>query len=169
MLRSQEFDVICVTETWFHSAVPNNIILDGCPYSVFRTDRPAASGSSRGGGVCILTSNWITKAVFKPVPPAYSNLELCVVDLLFPSSRLRLFVCYRPPSSISNEPSVKYMRDLCGCIHDLYPVNSVVITCGDFNLPNIDWSVTNCSRCNEVTCSDVFLEFFSYAWFTAIC
>jgi hypothetical protein len=56
ILRSYDFDVICVTETWLHAAVPNSIILDGRSCSVYRIDRPAASGCSEGG-VCIVTSN----------------------------------------------------------------------------------------------------------------
>jgi hypothetical protein len=51
------------------------------------------------------------------------------------------------------------MRDLCDCISDIYPVNSTVIICGDFNLPNIDWSVDNCLKCCDVTCSGLFLDF----------
>lgn len=46
LLRSREFDSTCVaTETWFHSAISNGIILDSCAY---RTDSSVARG---GGGV----------------------------------------------------------------------------------------------------------------------
>jgi hypothetical protein len=90
----------------------------------------------------------------------YSHLELCSIDILSRSSRVRLFVCYRPPSPDSDQTSVRYMRDLCDCINGLYPVNSNSIICGDFNLPNIDWSADNCSKCSDETCSGIFLDFF---------
>jgi hypothetical protein len=156
MLHSQEFDVICVTETWLHDAISNSIILDGSAYSMFRTDRTVANG----GGVCILANNRTTKVSPIPVPSRYSHLELCVVDLLSRCSRLRLFVFYRPPSCDSDHIAVDYMRELCACISELYPDNSTVILCGDLNLPNIDWSSENCSKSNNSTCSGVFLEFF---------
>ena len=38
-----------------------------------------------------------------------------------------------------------------------------VIICGDLNLPNIDWSTGNCLKCNNCTCSGVFLSFYNLA------
>jgi hypothetical protein len=108
--------------------------------------------------VCILTNNCTTKAVRIFIPPAYSHLELCVVDLLSHHDKLRLFVCYRPPSGNSYEPAVHYVRDLCDCIDSLYPSNSAVILCGDFNFPNVNWLVNNSLHCSDLTCSGIFLE-----------
>jgi hypothetical protein len=93
LLHSYKYDVLCITETWLHAAAANSIILAGSSYSVFRADR---SASCCGGGVCILTNNCTTKVVRVFLPPAYSHLELCVVDLLSRYNKLRLFVCYRP-------------------------------------------------------------------------
>jgi hypothetical protein len=108
--------------------------------------------------VCILTNNCTTKAVRIFIPPAYSHLESCVVDLLSHHDKLRLFVCYRPPSGNSYEPAVHYVRDLCDCIDSLYPSNSAVILCGDFNFPNVNWLVNNSLHCSDLTCSGIFLE-----------
>jgi exonuclease III len=167
-LRSQEFDVLCVTETWLHESVLNSIILDGSPYSLFRSDRQTGHG---GGGVCIFTNNNTTKVICIPVASKFSSLQLCVVDYsgqfssvcvvdLPRGTRLRLFVCYRPPSGDSDPVAVQYLCNMRDCLGGLFPANSSVIICGDFNLPNIDWSVDNCSKCNAATCSGIFLEFF---------
>ena len=110
--------------------------------------------------MCVLSNNCTTKVVPIQVPSKYSHLELCVVDILSRSTRTRLFVCYRPPSPDSDQAAVQYIRALCDCINGLYPDNSTVIICGDFNLPCIDWSIDNCSKCRDTTCSGVFLEFF---------
>jgi exonuclease III len=132
LLRSQEFDVLCVTETWLHESVLNSTILDGSPYSLFRSDRQTGHG---GGGVCIFTNNNTTKVISISVPPKFSSLELCVVDLVSHGTRLRLFVCYRPPSADSDPAAVQYMCSMRDCLGDLFPANSSVIICGDFNLP----------------------------------
>ena len=34
----------------------------------------------------------------------------------------------------------------------MYPTNSTVLICGDFNLPNINWSIDNCLKCCDTTC-----------------
>jgi hypothetical protein len=148
--------VLCITETWLHADTTNSIILNGSTYSIFRTDR---STSRCGGGVCILSNNRSTKVSRVSLPTKYSHLELCVVDIVS-RNKIRVFVCYRPPSGDCYQPAVQYVRDLCDCISSLYPANSAVILCGDFNFPNIDWSVNNCLRCSNSTCSGLFLEFF---------
>jgi exonuclease III len=142
LLRSQEFDVLCVTETWLHESVLNSTILDGSPYSLFRSDRQTGHG---GGGVCIFTNNNTTKVICIPVPSKFSSLELCVVDLCHVAPGCALFVCYRPPSADSDLAAVQYLCNMRDCLGDLFPANSSVIIFGDFNLPNIDWSVDNCS------------------------
>ena len=43
--------MVCVTESWLKSRIPDSCIADTSIYSVWRSDRPERSG----GGACIVT------------------------------------------------------------------------------------------------------------------
>lgn len=112
LLHLSSFDIICITETWLNDTVPDNIIIDSSSYSVFRSDRKM----SRGGGVMVLTKNNLTVTSVK-VPSNFDHLELCVVDVILSDSiNVRLFTCYRPPSSNRDPNSLVYITELCNCI-----------------------------------------------------
>jgi hypothetical protein len=77
------------------------------------------------------------------LPSKYSHVELCTLDILLNEMKLRLFVCYRPPSSNSDPDALQYVKDLCACLDSLFPVNHPVLICSDLNLHNIDWTIDN--------------------------
>jgi hypothetical protein len=157
LLRNDKPDVLCITESWLQPCTPNSLVVDNCHYTLFRTDRLAGYG-----GVCILTNDNCIKATLVQLPSNFSHLELCTIDILLTDAnvKLRLFVCYRPPSSNYDVCALQYVTDLCDCIDKLFPVNSPALICGDFNLPMIDWSLDNCSLCSDSTCSGIFLDFY---------
>jgi hypothetical protein len=157
LLSTYKYDVLCITESWLSPLTTNDVILGGCSYTLFRTDRTAPH---RGGGVCVLINNSSAKAVAIPIPSIFADLELCVIDIISTSSKFRLFVCYRPPSSDTDLAAVRYISDLCNCVNRLYPLNGTVIICGDFNFPSIDWSADSSLLTSNVTCTGIFLEFY---------
>lgn len=69
------------------------------------------------------------------VPLAYQYLEILCVDVYFSKHKQRYIVVYRPPNV-----NLDYTRDLFLCLNALCETNSACCVCGDFNLPNIDWS-----------------------------
>jgi hypothetical protein len=151
-------DILCVTETWFKSTcIDSSICRPG--YSVFRKDRP---NNREGGGVCIFTNNESVTSSLVTIPVSFSSLELVVVDVFFvsPVSKFRLFLSYRPPcrSECSIE-STLYTTLLCQCIQSLYPTNSTVLLCGDFNFPSIKWNNNLNILTNTDTSSGIFLDF----------
>lgn len=154
-------DIVCITETWLHSSTPNCVIVGDTNFSIYRKDRPV---NHEGGGVCILINNASVQAVPIDLPTKYYALELVAVDIINQESHtpsFRLFVAYRPPSCSETDPSsLYYISQLCGCIESLYPLNSTVVLCGDFNFPRINWSNNNNVLTNEHTCSGVFIKFF---------
>src|SRR5664279_1186653 len=156
LLSSDKPDVVCITETWLHSGINNSILTGDIAYSVFRSDRSV----SHHGGVCVLTNNNTVRAVSVVLPPRFSHVELCALDIICNSTTTRLFNCYRPPSSNRDPDGVKCISDMCNCIDDLYSNNSTVIICGDFNLPDINWSVDNCIKQADFCCSGIFLNMF---------
>ena len=154
LLHSEQFDILCITESWLHVSVDDSIILNGNNYSLYRADRFV---SQRGGGVCVLLNNRRVKGIAVPLPSMFSHLELCVIDLLG-DVKIRLFVCYRPPSNNTEAEAVQYVTELCACVDSLMPSNGSIILCGDLNFPSIDWSVVNIRDCNRNTCTGIFLE-----------
>jgi hypothetical protein len=58
-------NILCFTETWLNDDT-GNIELAG--FSVFRQDRTATSGKTRGGGVCLFANNcWCAMSNIKEV------------------------------------------------------------------------------------------------------
>ena len=56
LIQERDIDVICVSETWLHSHIPDDLI--AIPnYKLFRND------GGRGGGVCIYVRNTLNTHV----------------------------------------------------------------------------------------------------------
>jgi hypothetical protein len=111
---------------WLHPSTADNVLLQGTNYSIFRADR------SFSHYVCILINNYGVKATDLPVPPEFSHLKLRGIDL-YGVDKIRLFVCYRPPSHNTYPIVSQYLNDLYPCITGLVQSNGSVILCGDFN------------------------------------
>ena len=157
MLHSSQFDVICVSETWLNDSIPDHLLTDSSSYSVFRCDR----SGSRGGGTMILTKSNLTVSRVV-LPHNYVHLELCVVDIALTkisNGTVRLFSCYRPPSSNRDPVAIAYLTELCNCIELLLPQCGSAIITGDFNLPDIVWSPSSAIRCCSYACPGIFLNF----------
>ena len=68
---------------------------------------------------------------------ATSNLEAVSIERTLPNHEKRLLVCcYRPPAS-------KDMSDLKSLADYLFPSQDKIVIAGNFNLPNISWTVSN--------------------------
>ena len=158
-----DVDLALICETWLNGTLPDQLLTNCYNFSVFRCDRPLGTG----GGVCILSNNATVKAVHVPLPPAYTDIELCVIDILNNMAcPVRLFVAYRPPSGNREPNAVQYCANLCNCINDLFPSKGSVVLCGDLNFPEINWNCDNCIHCNDFTCSGLFLSLFYYRGFS---
>lgn len=167
---SHNLDIVCITETWLNSSISNSVIVSDTNFSIYRKDRV---GNREGGGVCILTNN--ASVLVNPVnlPVKYLSLELIVVDIVSREPQhkgFRLFVAYRPPCNSDSDPnSVSYTTLLCECIESLYPINSTIVLCGDFNFPRINWSSNNNVFTNANSCSGVFINFFLQTCINTVC
>jgi len=157
-LNDNNPDILCITETWLNSSLPDSVVLSDSNFSLFRKDR---SNGREGGGVCILTNNATVKAVPVHVPTKFESLELVVIDIVDTAACFRLFVVYRPPSSSDYDPeSLSYVSLLCECIDSLIPLNSTFVICGDFNFPKITWSNDHNILTNVNSCSGTFLNLY---------
>ena len=103
--------------------------------------------------------NDIFTAVSVEVPDRFSHLEIVATDIVNTACKLRIFTCYRPPSGDADPAAMQYIKDMCDCLDSLYPVNSTVVVCGDFNLPSIAWSNIDITVLSKNSCSGIFLNF----------
>ena len=55
---------------------------------------------------------------------------------------------------------MSYTTLLCECINSLYPINSTIVLCGDFNFPRINWFNSNTVLTNVNSCSGIIINFF---------
>ena len=140
--------------------MPNNLLTDNLKYSVHRKDR--TDGGMRGGGVCVLCNDATVISIPVEVPAEMRHLDLCITDLYLSHSShspIRLFNCYRPPSSNRDPNALQYITDLCNCIERCLISRGSVIITGDLNFPNINWDSANLiQQCCTQSCSGVFLD-----------
>ena len=125
----EQYDIICVCETWLNDLILDNEILPG--YTIHRKDR---HDNARGGGVLIAVKNEIRSSRRTSYEGAQS--ELITIEL-YPAncSKFILGVFYRPPNS--DEDILTELRASL----DRLDESCQLVLVGDFNLPNIDWSL----------------------------
>lgn len=118
-------DCIAITETWFSSALPDEI-LSIPSYSLFRADRCGRSG----GGVCLYIHD--SQKLEQPIQLIVSGIE--TLTICFPQCRIILLLLYIPPKLSSSQHRV--IQDEVDQHLDMLLVGSPgfrVIICGDFN------------------------------------
>jgi len=142
-----QYDIICVTETWMQDNImlSNELNAKG-KYSVFTCNR-SSKKKKKGGGVAILTLNPIKAAeVYTQTQFGY---ELIIIDIIKKGSpNLRLILIYFPPNLTknANEQLIKTLRKF-------YTLNTLI--CGDLNKPKINWNTLSSS----LTMDEIFLDF----------
>ena len=146
-LQCHEYDLVPVTETCLDSTVCGGEIFPSS-YQVIRKDR-----SRNGGGILLACSDHLdVKRCFE----YETECEVLWCEVVIPDPLARIFVgafC-RPPSTDLN-----YMQELETSLSLIEgnENNLTGILLGDFNLPNIDWSVSSPSA----LCSDSVSTYFS--------
>lgn len=140
-IYSLEPSIIAVSETWLSSYHLDGEILPS-RYSIFRKDR-----NSRGGGVLLAVEQTLAVSPL-PSPP---DLEVSTIKLNFPKPVV-VCVVYLPP--LSNNSTFTH---LLSYLHQLFSSNESVFVVGDFNCPDIDWSIINgASPSSSALCDLVF-------------
>ena len=156
LLLASDFDLIFVTETRLHSAITDSLLLSNSSYTLIRKDRP-----DKFGGVAILVKHGL-KTVCIDLTSCFQQLECITFDVLFPSQQYRFICIYNPPS-LAND--IAPTSCLCSFLDNYCNSKMPVVMVGDFNYPNIDWSVpVNTGS----MCSSLFLTSILQSWLTQL-
>ena len=125
-----DLDIIAVTETWLKPHILDCEILPGLDFSIHRRDRK----DKTGGGVMLAVKNSIQTLRRKDLE---GDAEIVLCELR-PEARRKILavVFYRPPNS-----NLDHLKELKKSLRHASQFNfDQIIICGDFNLPDIDWS-----------------------------
>ena len=127
-------------ETCLNNDFADSFLVIGCSYSLVRNDHL----NSRGGGVCLFYDKSVV-CTSVLLPDKYGHIELLYVDVSIGCVMQRFILCYNPPNF-----TLMLLFELCECLELLCNVDYVCTIIGDFNMPNIVWTVlsiqsTNCS------------------------
>ena len=137
-ITSNNFDLVCLSETFLDSTIPNddvNIQING--YSLLRADHP---NNIKRGGVCIY---------FKESLPLIrrndlTNIKDCIVTEINVNNEKCFFTClYRSPSQ-SHDELERFCANfdlLLSNINDLHPTCSIVL--GDCNAKCSKWCASD--------------------------
>src|SRR5207245_3308837 len=131
VLYDDNFDIVCVAESWLNSNITNGILDPRGLFNIYRAER---SIDQRGGGVCIFVKrNLNSAAIDFSVDENYGNVVIVQI-ILSPCCIISILCCYIVPDCPNNF-FIQLFTDLSNISSQL----SSFVMVGDFNLPNIDW------------------------------
>jgi len=131
LLNDEQLDIVCITETWLKSTIPDSLLLPSNDYTIFRKDRVG----SLGGGVCVITNNTTVKAVQVDIPDIFVDLDIVCIDVVGTLVPARLILGYRPPATDTASEAVSYTKHFINCLSYLSKADASVAIVGDFNFP----------------------------------
>ena len=131
VIYSNEYHIICVTETWLDSNILDGLLDLNNKFKIFRRDRAA---ERKGDGVCILVN--------KSIDACNIDFSTCVADVkaeivvarITIEDVILIIVCVYIAPNLSNLKFSCYV-DILSALCSSY--TSLVV--GDFNQPNINW------------------------------
>ena len=128
-ILANKFDVVAITETFLDNSV-HDIHITPPGYTVFRKDR-----SRHDGGVFL----FLRKALNGSLRPDLDNdCKILWVSIPTKSSSLLFGIFYRWSSA-----PLSTLEALRSSVCSAVSPNQSIVLCGDFNLPDIDWSTTS--------------------------
>ena len=126
-------DIVAITETWLSSNDPNSLFLCKNTHNIFRFDRDGPHG-----GVALLVSNKFKCAEVKF--DKIKNLEYVCVRIISNGHTCYAAVCYKP--SVDDVHLFADVECLLTCLDE---TSCPYLFMGDFNLPDVDWTIPMCN------------------------
>ncbi|BHF78900.1 hypothetical protein SprV_0602201700 [Sparganum proliferum] len=128
-------DVICVTESWTHSLIPDSALLID-DFDFYRQDRK----TRRVGGCLLYLKSYLKHSPYYLDVSSFTG-NFCFAPVILSLQRKTIIGCiYNPPNSLASDDS-----QLCEIFKFVSEAAfDVKIITGDFNLPEIDWVSNSC-------------------------
>jgi len=131
-ISSYNLHVLCVSETWLDSTVPNSVIAP-TGYSVFRHDC-----LTRGGGVAVFSRNDVSVENVA-IPQCFEDIKVVCIDIKIKGSIYKIIGYYRP--SGFSTADYEYIQNSIRCFQHLCSTHHTVVIMDDFNMPLVDWDL----------------------------
>ena len=160
-LRSKDYDLVMITETWLKAEHLSPTILNSSEHIMFRCDRTR----STGGGAAIIVKKHLASRIQHLSIEEHRDFELVAVDYYHDRKSFTRFACvYNPPTipAIPKSPGVynppissvnpSRLTVLVKPLSKLIPKNSSnskIFIFGDFNFSDVDWSNLNSQSNNS--------------------
>ncbi|MEM7106546.1 MAG: reverse transcriptase family protein [Bacteroidota bacterium] len=139
--------LICITETWLESTLPDSILRCDDRYKIFREDR-----NEFGGGVAILVRKDISCCRVESA--LFSNLEMVVVKIRCFPSDIMLSCIYRPHAT-----DVHLIKPIFNALDYVSRLGLPMLVAGDFNAPDINWQIPSApTHLNQDEFLQTFIE-----------
>lgn len=161
LLFSLKPDIILGTESWLSAEIHNSEVFPN-NYQVFRKDRLISDsdatdyteGDRNWGGVFIAIKAGIA---CEDLPSLNVNCEITWCKIILSNKKSLLLSCfYRPPKS--NLAYMELFQESLQKAVSLFP-KALVLTGGDFNLPDIDWELCRHIPCGQyAACNKLLLD-----------
>ena len=140
-----QFDFICVSETWLNDKVVDGEILPST-FTMHRRDR-VSDEHERGGGVLLACRSDIHSIRRKDLES--DDYEILVCEIRPDGGeKFAMIVCYNPPDGTDRMGFVFALRNVLELCDQNF--NHLCVL-GDFNFPNIDWDTVSCNSDNAET------------------
>ncbi|XP_055522520.1 uncharacterized protein LOC129716712 [Wyeomyia smithii] len=137
--RDCNLDIIILTETGLDDRINSNQLF-GSSFNVFRCDRSSQnSNKSSFGGVLIAVAHCHASSLIETVNG--NCLEQVCVSTTIRGTKLLLCGVYIPPDRSHKVDVIEKHIASVGELYDKRGDNSIVLICGDFNQPRLEWTV----------------------------
>lgn len=152
-LLSSGADIVCITETWLNSDfLSTEYVLDG--YQCFRRDRNFAMSNTRQGGGCLVAvKNGITVERLPHFETNNARMEDIWIKVKLVDSS-SLYVCTTYISTTNNIDAYVSHCDSIVNIVSGADVSAKFLILGDYNLPMIQWSMSDDGLVPSITNND---------------
>lgn len=131
------YDIVLLTETWLTSGIQSEELFDNS-FNVYRCDRSTSNSHKKGGGGVLIAVKSTYDSELIDFPDS-SSIEALAVRVCVNGKKLIIYCAYIPPCS-NVEIYAKHLS-ACESLSEFAGLNDILVVTGDFNLPQIGWSI----------------------------
>ncbi len=138
----RDCNILCLTETWLTTSVPDTAVTPSDLFSVLRMNRTAEAGKTKCGGVCfMINKKWCAprniSILSRSCSPHREHLSIICCPFYLPCKILSIIITavYIPPQADTCLALSKLHNELSGNINKY--LDAAFIIAGDFNKANL--------------------------------